>query len=365
VPADVAPRSGRYVPGNGIYNLTNANTRRLKAALGRAMGNTGYCNLLFGRGDSLTASHLALPSPDKVGWPMQTAHFLEAAGVPAGGTGWIFPYTGGSTPDGRLTTSGLATFTPTNQFMQSSTSGAYYQIISDQPGTTVDVAWVDVTSGSFTVSIDGTVVDTITPGNSAAVKTKSYTGQTNATHTVKLTATSASATYYLGAQVRQASGLLVTNPGIGGTRAGQWLPSDPTWYNPGPLINGLATAAGRAWDAMFLMFMLNDMSNGDSPATFQSNLTAIATADLVNSDVILGVEAFPSTGTWTAAQMQPYRQAVYNVADALSLPLIDFGDLVGPYTNALANGLRGDTLHLNGAGYSLEARAVAALILAV
>jgi lysophospholipase L1-like esterase len=329
------------------------------------LGGVGYFNMLC-KGDSLTACHLALPSPDKVGWPAQTASLLRTSGVPSGGTGWAFPYNGsGVTPDSRWTLAGgFVAFGATTQFVYASASGATATFVSDQPGTIVDVAYLD-SGGPFTVKVDGTTVGTITPGTTNTVQVHSYTGQTNATHTVTITTTSATATYCLAVRVRATtSGLMVSNAGLGGNQAGQWLPTDPTFYNPGPMLASLA-AASQPWDLVFLQFMLNDMGNGVTPAVFQANMTAIAAADLANgADVVLGIEPFPVTSTFTAAQMQPYRQAVYNIADSLGIPLVDFGDVIGPYNTALANGLRGDTLHLNGGGYSLEARVVADLILA-
>jgi hypothetical protein len=85
------------------------------------------------------------------------------------------------------------------------------------------------------------------------------------------------------------------------------------------------------FDVALISLGINDWTNSVPVATFQANLRALVIADQLVANVILWMPPWPSGGDSTFI---PYRQAIYNVADTLGVPLLDVGNLFGTYPNA-------------------------------
>jgi len=101
---------------------------------------------------------------------------------------------------------------------------------------------------------------------------------------------------------------------------------------------------------------MNLGTNSDTTANLQ---TVAANVKALNIPLIL----LAPGGLGNDSTYNPRRAQVFDVADALDLPLIDLTHIIGAYDTANAAGLMGDTIHENGRGYALEASAIARVML--
>jgi hypothetical protein len=370
VPSDVAPRAAAFDPQRSVYNLTSANTRRLRAAIAAAR-NGGTAMLRF-PGDSTSAGYGSGQSPSIASAPVRYRQLLAALGVPIGGTGWVFPFNNetGTYADSRWTLAGG--WAQTNQsvnFVQVSAGAATATFTSDIAGTVAQLATFGVNSGTLTLTVDSATPangnvsvsgggsysgGTITPGPNSTVVIVTVTGLSSATHTIAVTTTGATTSYVVAARVHAAAGLEVTNAGLGGSEANLWVASGFT--NPMPVLNSLTTSS-----CDFLSLGLNDIVGSVAVATYQSQMTTAVNNGLASNDVVLWVPPTPNPTNIPTSAWQPYRQALYNVSDSTGVPLVDMGDRWGAYATATANGYHFDNLHPSGTGYADIAAALLAL----
>jgi lysophospholipase L1-like esterase len=360
-PTDIGPRTGRWDPSGSIYNLNAHNTRRIRAAVAIAAAGVALASL-FCKGDSTTVGKGTGVAPDVASMPVYLAVDLASRGVPSGGTGWVFTFNNNVTADSRWALSGFTQ--TTNQqlnYVKSTAIGSTAAFTTDKAGTQLQFASFG-TSAAFTWTLKHGATTlasgTFAPSGLSAAQIVTATAAINVGDIFTITTTSASSTYIAGARVSGASGLEITNGGISNSQTLDWLRAD------GFQFVGPFTAALQTFHGEILSLGINDGAAAVTAATFKANLLAIATADLVASDVILWVPPTPdvsivSTVLWTA-----YRSAYYDVADQLGIPLVDIGDAFGTYTAANALGLMFDTKHPNKGGYQIVARDLAPLLAA-
>lgn len=331
-------RAGYYDASRSIYNLKASNTRRLRAALGAARAGTGLARLWF-IGDSLTAgTGSTRGTTDAVSLLRQeltrqsynvgelvsvftngVADSRWSPGPSLTGTSKVFPW---------------GSFTGTASVV--SGTGTVFEVV------------LSSFSGSITVSIDGGGGQVLTANSSGSrVQLLTLTGLSNAAHTASITGSGTP--YVHAAGFRQATGVCFANDGTSGSVTGEWITNTT---NFGPLDS-------YQNDAAFIELGINDWNTAVSISEFSTNLQGIVdTVKATGATVVLVTSNYPSGGdtTWPA-----YVSAIYDVADSRDVPLIDFADRLGLYSQYNADGQvydeASDTLHLTPAGYAHKARA--------
>lgn len=348
--APLAGLRGVYDPRRSVYNLKPAHLRRTRAKLAGAVAGTALCRVGCA-GDSITAGEKAAPYATNA-WPVRMRDIFAASGVPIAGTGLIPAQSAQSGFDARWSYgAGWANFSgaPTSFLRQCSTPGSTATLTGDRPGTVVEVQYSNG-SGPFTVAIDGAAPVTVTPTGGTSLGIYTVTGLADTNHTVVVTVGATGTTYLVGAGVRRTTGLLVTNAGLGGATAGAWSTTEP--FRAGPALRSYSP------DLVTFSLMTNDANQSVAPATYKSNMQTAITAFKAASDVLL-IAAIPGNGL----ALDPYRAALYELADSNDLPLLDFFDRWGSYDSANGLGLMFDSLHPNATGYADLGRAVASALL--
>lgn len=344
VPAFAGKRTRRFDPATGAYNLTVANTRKLRAALGKA--RAGAQPVIACIGDSEMAG---APFPDSI--PQRLTLGLAAKGIPVSGAyssasfgpddpRWVFSgFTGRSVGYRSWTAAGqAATFT-------SATAGTRMRLMYSDAG------------GAFTVAIDGGAAVTITPTGGSAIEVYTVNGLPSTTHTVVITAVGTAGAIF-GISVDSASGLKIENLGQSGTQGLEWQPTG-AWNNPYNIANYVLEGATPA--ATFCILGVNDLTATPrvTTAVYKDRITALRnSARFAGSDFIMMSTIQPYQASTTLALWEEYVSAMYDLADSLDIPLIDtHSTIFGSAAIAAINGLSsGDgTPHPSPAGYAAVA----------
>jgi len=189
----------------------------------------------------------------------------------------------------------------------------------------------------------------ITKGATAsnAFFTASYTVASAGNHTIVLTSTAGM--YIIGFEVIEntTSGVKVTNLGQAGRKT-----SDITGR-----ISGALTA--YAPDVTLIGLGTNDMLQGVSTSTFQTNMQTLITAALTTGDCILVVPPTDGSGNNNSALMQSYSAVYYALADSNNIPIVDMNKRLINYSTGLLNDGVG---HLTNRGAWEFAAAVGAVL---
>lgn len=340
-----ATSAGDFDRRLSLYNAKPSQFRRFRAKLGAAKAGTGLCRVSVG-GDSIVAGESANPYGANA-WPSRMRAAMVAAGTPSAGTGMVLTESGGTVRDSRWTgASGHYGGTANKGSLIQMTSGSC-TFTSDVAGTVVDV-YVSEASGGFTVTVDGGTPAAYTGAGGNAVALRTITGLANTTHTVVIAWTSGTV-YVAGAAVRQTTGLLVNNFGIGGTTAAHWITAEP--YQP---ANEMVTYGA---DLFILSLMTNDVLQSVSAADYKTAMQTLITQTKAVADVLL-VAAVPGNSVNLAA----HRTALYELADTNDLPVLDFTDRWGSYGTANGFGMMYDSWHPNANGYADLGIAAAAVL---
>lgn len=352
LPAHAGPRAGRYFPEIGAYNWKTSNTKKFRAGIGRARSG-GLC-VMSAITDSEGAGWGA--STWQQSWPMLVRNALLARGVTAAGEGYVTVSAGDN--DTRTSVSG-SWASGNNGVRPWTATGATLTHNADLPGTVVKVFYKN-TSGTFTVKIDGGAAVTVTPDGTSTLGTYTVSGLSDSKHTIVITTTSAAGAL-TGIAVERSTGLRINQLAAPGSRASSWTPTGPFDY-----LYNIANVAhgGVSPDIAFIGLGVNDWSIGKTPvATYKQQMTDLRNSGLLASaDVVLVAMAQPTQNNSTVAEWEAYVSGMYDLADALDVPLIDaYAAVFGTDVQARALGVTsGDGVHPNAAGYA----AVASLILA-
>lgn len=330
-PADKA-RPGFYDPLHNCYNFKAHNTRRLRASRGKAA--MGQVQHWAGLGDSIMAGYMGTGATTP--WDPQNSYLrfmratLAAKGIPVGGTG-IVPFTAdtfsGPTDPRWTTGSGWIIGTGLGS-VSTFTNGAAATFVSDSHGTQVDVFYLGDT-GSANVNVDGLGTHAVTMA--AGIQKYTLGGLADTEHSVVITSTSTGAFTLIGASVTASSGLVVHNLAMGGSKTADWVSG-----NLHDTRSGALTKAGITPAVIFIELSGNDhLAGGISGTTVKSNITSLRN-QYPDSDAIL--VAIP---TWSY-----YLEEMYDLADSLDIPLIDWFDRTGGLLSGqpgYVNGLINDT----------------------
>lgn len=356
VPSYAGARTNPFDAVWSTYNLQTSSVTGIRSAITNAATARVRINL---RGHSEVAGVGATPgSNDMV---KQLRGLLATSGKPIGGTGMVY-LSNNTTPDARYSSIGAgwaAASFPSPFRDATGATGAAYTFVSDVAGTVVDVAYYG-NSASFTVKIDAAAPQTVTPNGTASTQVVSFTGLANTTHTVIVTASTASSTYNVAVGVRGTTGIEVTNSGYSSAQVQHWLST----YNSSFFANLWNTAAGAAPpDIVGVQLDASDALNGVTAATFKTDMQTLLTA-LGTAGAARFLIASTPPGTLDFATVwTPYLSALYDLADQFNIPLVDnthrFG---GSYAAASASGYMGDTVHPNSAGYARTAGSVSRVL---
>lgn len=354
MPSYVGARTKLFDPALSLYNGTVDKLRAFTAGAARARRG-GTFKLTF-VGDSTTAgwSATALTS-----YPLQIRDLLVASGCPIKGTGLV--YAGQGVPDSRWSSSG--TFTDWNHYSQME-AGATKTFVSDVPGDSVAIRfWRN--SGTFVFKIDNVFIPagqvtlvgatynaatgTVTPdGSPSSQGLVTITGLAPETHTVFVS--SNAELFYIGTKVEMANGpgVSVNNTGVGGSTTANWVPS-------GGLVKNYPMSILEPTDGFIVALGIND-NPGVPVDTFKTNLMNIVTSYLTIAPVVLVAQH--NNNVRTIESQRVYVSAIYDVADALNVPVVDMMYHWGGATNAIAWGLLDGDVHPNPQGYNDYAETV-------
>lgn len=380
--------TGKLDPVSGIYAPPGAKLSNWRAKLAKAIAGTGYAEIiLIGPSTTMGAPTGVSVSPAKrlvgllasLGLPVTDGYAMtmsSTAGIPSATNDSRWSY-----PDG-----GWAIFGSAVPFTAavSSTGGAGKRAIytSTEKGTIVDL-FVMGASGAYTYSIDGAAPVTVPAQANANYATPLVvSGLPYGTHTVVVTPTTASLVYISKARVRPASGILVNNSGFSGTAAEDWDQTDSTQSSYPATTFSLSKLSGLGLTGPGIVvidcgMLINSFFNNTGHTPNYTPAMAVATMNRIVSqmkaggvnDIVLINPAAPSTtvqfGTYAVvpdATFEPYRQAMYSVADTNGVLLLDDVERVGLWAQANTNGLKADAIHDNATGYAEKAEALAELI---
>ena len=334
----------QFDPRLSIYNLQTDTLRKVRRALARAQGGTGFCKIAC-LGDSTTEGSFAtIGSTD---WPNVLRALLTARGYPLAGTGFVRAKAGNVDP--RVTTTGA----PSSIGMLLQLNGAVgtqtITFASALAGTVVDVYYLDQNAAAtFSVNIDGTGATTVTGMGDNTFKKTSFTGLSNAAHSVVITRVGTVAPYIGGFDVHQVSGVSVSNFGLSGQIASAF--SQGNDYD----LTGATIVYGA--DLTFIMLQINDANASTPVATYttavQVIINRIVTAG--NSNIVL-VITDPVVST--TAPIGLYIDATYQLADSYGFAVLDISDRWKSYAISNGLGLMADGVHPNVLGYADIARA--------
>lgn len=338
------------------YNWKASNTRKTRAALGRARSGLGVTNFLF-VGDSATEGKMDATNFNRLkAWPVELRSALAAVGIPAAGDGMVLGGSSVAPYDTRVTFTG--TWTQNLGYASSVVNGATATWTFITSNTHFDV-WSSGVSGQFTIKIDGgAVVATVNP-TGAATWVKTTVSTTAGVHSITITKTNTTATGIKAVNAYSASGVLVHNVAASGWSAGDWN-SFTLWYQHGGAVEVMLPDASV--DTLFLCLGANDIAlQSKTPAQTVASLSQYADR-WVGPDIILLLEHHG--GGIDEEIWNEYCGLVYGLADEMDCPLVDITNRIGNYTEGNANGLYGDISHLTLAGQADWGRNVASLLLA-
>ncbi len=351
-PAYAGRRAGFFDPAASVYN---ADHYRDAATLTKLAG-TQLASKAFNLGIVGASTASGTGDTTGYGWSRRLQTLLANAGCAVSGTGWVFLGQALSNGDSRITKS--TSPAPTQQLARHRANipnGGWVQFASDVAGTEVSVRWVGNASGAFTVSIDGGTAVAVTPSGLSENQIYTVSGLTDATHTVKITATTATAAQPSSVRVHRpaVTGLQISNGGLGGSKTADWLTSV---Y--GQAMPEFQTVAA---DHTLVMIGAGDAfattSGGSTStvpvATYAANLAAMVDAlRAAGSGVTLIAQTQCNPLFLTPAQWEVFVSAMYDVADAKGCGLIDIHHRWRDYTTGNNAALyNADTVHPSAAGH--------------
>jgi lysophospholipase L1-like esterase len=339
------------------YQMTAESTRRWRwrrASAVAGVGTARYAKI----GDSISAGQGLQPSTQSP--PVFMAAMLAAQGLPVRGASVILnPRTRFS--DSRLTFTGSwCEYSPgaLTTIMSSHTAG-------DSVTLTLPIAHAGdyevrvihtADSRPFTISIDNQTTAAVSPsgGSGLALAAVPLPNLSSGPHTVRITTAGGTGSLRLGSiGIEASTGISICDFGISMSTTADWVANN----EPYSALNHV-----RLWapDLAIIALMTND-ANGQAvpPAQYKANLEAMVAALIGTSDVVLEAQI---PGDPTYVDLAPYREAVYHVADATHVPVLDLFDRWGSYATALDGDLMIDFFHPNVTGAADIAAAESMLV---
>lgn len=356
--ADAAPagaggntRTKVFDAKTSSYNLKRSNMRRFSAAYGKALAGIGLCEIMT-IGDSITDHRSGPNTSDHLGmWPLVARNIMAAReNVPLGGDGAIFAGHAGpagqdaTSKDPRVTLGGGTAYG--TDFATLDAAGKTISFTSVLPATTLDIGIYG--TGVYSYSIDGATAVNVTGTNGSAPTKTTVTGLTNAVHTVVLTRVSG-ATYVIGVNFRQTSGLVVQNIAQYGTITTNNAQFGWTSGTTGFTNQAFRESTSRLWSPdpalVTVMLGINDLgSSGLTGAQVVTN-TGLILDRFPNSDKMIVIPPQPRIVSVSQVNWDALVSGLYSLADTRDIALLDGTDILGGAAWALSSGLSGDNYH--------------------
>lgn len=358
-----------YPAATEIHNFTPTNTTQIIESLDAA--RTGELREWVVYSDSSSTGALVGAEFDYLlGWPMLMRAELEDDGVPIAGTGFCRILDNTLTDD-RWAIPGIGWWKQHKTHIYTDRAGAVATFTTDRAGDRVTLRWYDGgsgTPGEFEISVAGgaptTVSTTATPGwRHVTVNESIGVGET-----VDFTQTSGRMAIFAVCVWNSTGGLLIHNIGQGGSAAYASTGSGhDIWVDDAdPESLGQTTAditiSGDPPSLVIISLGGNDKVRSASDANLIAALTTVAGRDA--SDHILIAEtqlndSLVDRTTWETTLLE-----LYDLADALDVPLIDQDERLGPYTQIVADGKNADSAgHLTAAALEDIGRSTGSLLL--
>lgn len=351
-----ANRLYEFNPEMSAYNMTKASTAKLRAQVARSQA--GFSSIMTLMGHSYFAGSNATPGSTDFPTALRKVLSKKLDDVWTG----VVAFRNGETRDVRYTTVdagwGTSNGAVIDPYASCTTAGASLTFVSDTVGTSVRIVTFE-NSGSFTYEIDGGAPVTVnSTSGTALTRLIDVSGLANTTHTVKITATTTTSTYFIGCGVRRTTGLEMVNFGYGGSTSTQWTNTASTQKR------GSARNATPARNIVLLQLDTNDVRTGITAAAWKANMQTIISGEQSTTTAVVLIASIntDNQANITQATWNTYYQACYELADQYNIPLVDTTHLFGGWTTALANSITGDFLHLNAGGWRQTAEAVARLL---
>lgn len=383
--------AGSSSPGgaaNGLSNFTAQNTiniRGMVAAVRSGAPATTAGTKIGWIGDSTTAgawsNGTVITNARIKAVVSQLANQLTARGIPSQADSWWGDagITGSTVPnyDPRISlpVAGFAPFGSTTtiggHMMSATTNGAKLAFTPVTAFDTIDIFYlVGTTQGSFTVDVDGgAILQTVNSnGFNFPYRKVTITGVALATHTINITTTSASAIGIFGIAVRDS-----TTPRLELYNYGVSSATMASYTAAGTLGTGAAVAIPQVGATVHIINLtINDTNNfvlGNSlsaaVAAYSALYQSLITTCMALGDVILMIGNPGAPANFLNGVNTAYNNAVYALAAANNLPLVDITQRWVSFLVTTAVMKYGDSgnfaLHPGPAGYSDIAEAVSLL----
>lgn len=337
-----------------LYNLKPSHLRKTRAKLAKARLGLDLCRIALD-GDSTFAGEQATPfAVNSIGARMQD--LLVARQYPLAGTGNIFAYSGTSGRDGRIVAQTPADWPQTTGTLS---DGAVIDspitLTANRAGTIFELGYFSTgTAGTYELVIDGGAPETINvSANAGTYAVFSKTGLADTTHVGVLRKKTGGTMRFANFRVRRTTGVEVSSFGIGGSRSAAWAAVASGYNDMNPIFGGSIPVS----DLRIANHMLNDVINNVTIASFKASWqTYIDRVLATGAELVLICNHRPG-GAYIDTDL-PYRAALYDLADSNDLPLVDFGDRFGTFTQAQAQGHMIDNLHCSTIGYFDQSQAL-------
>jgi lysophospholipase L1-like esterase len=234
-----------------------------------------------------------------------------------------------------------------------------YVTITTPVATTLKVRYansgfVGALAGNLQVTIDGTVVTTITPDGSSSQATWTSGTLSNATHTMVLRNTHATAVAWCVAVYAGTAGTGITlnNAGLSGSSTDTWQATHhlSVWAHAARETSAVGIA--------FLSLGVNDAGLGVPVATYKTRLTTLAQRMRgIWAATIIVIQPQPSGVPW--ATWLTYTEAAREVADEQGCGIVDITQRWGPHDGTWGSTrLYSDVTHPSALGYRDIAAAI-------
>lgn len=342
-PSCVGPRAGGYNQAKRFYVPSAGDLSPMRNRIAKAVRGEDSYHLAW-IGHSIVAGQGGTPGvSDNVKWLVQRA--MQAGKASAG----VVYAHNNTTRDARVSYSAGFTAKGSPQGnMQShvgaTTVGQTYTHTSDTPGTVVEI-YTYGNSGPMSFSIDGSVPVTITPTGVAAGQLTRITGLTDAKHTVVIATLSTTASYVLGVAVSYPTGFRASNFGYSGCIAEDWQPGGIFYSGYKNVVNFVKP------DGVLIELGANELIHSVGVNSLVNNLkNLIPYFQFWGMDVLMVVDPPVESATRTTWDTV-FRPALYDVADAMGVPLVDYSSHWVNRDLAVRRDLYADQWHPNDAGY--------------
>lgn len=278
--------SHRFDWVHGDYNWEGAITRVLDQGTSSAAKN-GQSHSLWIGDSAMAGITNNVNSPvqaDRLSAiPLAMRDQMSNWGVPANGTGWVRTTDGGLIVDPRWTSAG--TWLGQTTYAFSSTINSTATFFPDRPGSVLEVRYSNALTGTFTITVDGTLVATVTGAGAGSWVTKRVTGLAivaGSVVVVKLTVAGTGIGLFGASVWSPNNGLIVDNVSQSGSKAGNTA------------LTSWTDTSNAASPILIVKDMYRTRQVTDAATTVGVNTLTSATAAFTDNDINEPIDCLPN-----------------------------------------------------------------------